>query len=620
MTLRTAAGVVIALLVLPDILAADPGAIRQEFEISTDPRSGSSGYGYAGEPHDEGHYSVDIAGSADGTFVVVWEDLYTYQNGYYGRPNPGIWARRIDDVGRPLGPEFRVSDRGSFAKGSAHVASNAASQFVVVWDDEYADPDHPYSLGIRARRFGASGSALGLPFTVSTHQEYEDYFHMTPKVGLDDAGRFMVVWSGYRDVSSISGRVFNSGGMPLGGEFQVNSEDLSLCCYTGFESPAAFDELNIAASNAGTFMVVWAARDEADGDEHVRGRVFDASGTPLGPDLVVSDQELYWGFPNVAADGAGRFIVVWTDVFGEDVRARRFDATGASLGPSFAVNTEPRYGLGFGPGVAADSAGGFVVTWGEFTDGYRLSGRKLDAAGVPIGGEFRIDEPNANYDDAPILNQKVAASAAGDFIVAWGQVDESGDYVVGVVGRALGNAPTPCTPAPKAGCRATSKPRSGLFTFRERSNPAQSTLGWKLVRGTAADPSAFGDPTETDSYSFCVYDGSARPQPLFEAAVPADGACGKVRCWTSFPVGRLDYFDPQREVNGIELIRVLPGAEGRSRAEVKGRGERLALPDLPLTVPVTVQLQVANGDCWSATYAGQILRNADGTFKAKPDL
>jgi hypothetical protein len=86
--------------------------------------------------------------------------------------------------------------------------------------------------------------------------------------------------------------------------------------------------------------------------------------------------------------------------------------------------------------------------------------------------------------------------------------------------------------------------------------------------------------------------------------------------------GAIDYFDPKlRFVEGIYQIRLLPGPQGRSRGFVKGRGERLvALPDTPLTAPVTFQLQGSHGECWSGTFATQIIRNADGSFKAKPDL
>jgi hypothetical protein len=187
-----------------------------------------------------------------------------------------------------------------------------------------------------------------------------------------------------------------------------------------------------------------------------------------------------------------------------------------------------------------------------------------------------------------------------------------------VVGRKIGVAPTPCSPTPLAGCR-TSITASGLFNFKQRANPATSSLTWKFQRGPTTVGADFGDPLTTDSYAFCVYDSSASPQPLLEAAVPPGGACAKLPCWKPFTGGRIDYFDRPRYVAGIELIRMLPGPAGKAKVQVTGRGERLDLPALPLTAPVTVQLQVTNGECWSAVYAGRIKRNANGLFKALPD-
>jgi hypothetical protein len=84
--------------------------------------------------------------------------------------------------------------------------------------------------------------------------------------------------------------------------------------------------------------------------------------------------------------------------------------------------------------------------------------------------------------------------------------------------------------------------------------------------------------------------------------------------------GAIDYCDPKQQfVEGIIEIRLTPGTAGRARGFVKGRGSRLALPDTPLTAPVTFQLQGSHGECWSGTYASQITRNDGGAFKAKPD-
>ena len=45
-----------------------------------------------------------------------------------------------------------------------------------------------------------------------------------------------------------------------------------------------------------------------------------------------------------------------------------------------------------------------------------------------------------------------------------------------------------------------------------------------------------------------------------------------------------------------------------------------ALPDLPLSVPLTAQLQSANGQCWEATFSRPGLSRNDGqNFKANSD-
>ena len=78
-------------------------------------------------------------------------------------------------------------------------------------------------------------------------------------------------------------------------------------------------------------------------------------------------------------------------------------------------------------------------------------------------------------------------------------------------------------------------------------------------------------------------------------------------------------FDNARFADGISNVRLTPGADGAARALVKGKGTRLTLPTAMLTPPVTAQLQGANGECWSAGYAGaSILENSAGSFRAKP--
>jgi hypothetical protein len=90
------------------------------------------------------------------------------------------------------------------------------------------------------------------------------------------------------------------------------------------------------------------------------------------------------------------------------------------------------------------------------------------------------------------------------------------------------------------------------------------------------------------------------------------GAIGTfAECWR-FVSGR-EYRDKSAR-DGLVKVKLRPGTQTSIR--VIGRGDRVAPPPLPLTLPLVVQLQNDDGTCWEATYA-TALANGDGAFKAK---
>jgi len=118
-------------------------------------------------------------------------------------------------------------------------AANAAGGFVVVWG---GDP------GIRARRFDAAGVPASDEFQVNT---YTTGAGLPAVAGLVTGG-FVVVWqSSAGSGSDTSGEAveaqrFDAAGMPVDGEFQVNT-------YT--TSHQAFPA--VAATGDGGFVAVW---------------------------------------------------------------------------------------------------------------------------------------------------------------------------------------------------------------------------------------------------------------------------------------------------------------------------------------------------------------------------
>jgi cysteine-rich repeat protein len=214
----------------------------------------------------------------------------------------------------------------------------------------------------------------------------------------------------------------------------------------------------------------------------------------------------------------------------------------------------------------------------------------------------------------------VAADAGGNFVVAWLDYYVRDGNGTGVFARRFGAA-GPCSPAPQTGCREQTAPR-GAFRFREAADPARSRLVWLWSKGVETMPEDFGNPFADTDYALCVYDASADPQPIMSARAPAGGTCGAaaIPCWRELggPGPPVEYFDLLAASDGLMRVRLKPGAEGKARVIVGGRGAALSLPELPLAPPVTVQLQASSGECWTATYQAFITKNADGRFRARP--
>lgn len=132
---------------------------------------------------------------------------------------------------------------------------------------------------------------------------------------------------------------------------------------------------------------------------------------------------------HVASDG-NEFIVVWQseaqdgDEYG--VYAQRYDAAGTPVGGEFRVHAETA-GSQINPVVAKAPSGQFVVAWGSGPSGYTypadVFARVFDASGAPLGPEFPVSENGYDaggsrayhYDAVPA----VETDANGRFVVVW---------------------------------------------------------------------------------------------------------------------------------------------------------------------------------------------------------
>jgi hypothetical protein len=141
---------------------------------------------------------------------------------------------------------------------------------------------------------------------------------------------------------------------------------------------------------------------------------------PGGPEFQVNTYTTGTQFgPWIASDAAGNFVVVWTD-YDNGGRGQRFDSAGTAQGSEFQFHD---MGGEHEATVVMDSAGNFVVVWatlygycaGSTNDG--ICARRFDSAGSPVGPELVVT-PSRGY------NPKVAFGPAGNFVVAWASYDD----------------------------------------------------------------------------------------------------------------------------------------------------------------------------------------------------
>jgi 6-phosphogluconolactonase (cycloisomerase 2 family) len=188
----------------------------------------------------------------------------------------------------------------------------------------------------------------------------------------------------------------------------------------------------------------------------------------------------------------------------------------------------------------------------------------------------------------------------------------SGDQAVSVF-RPLKVA---CSPSASLGCLEPEVPLKASLLLKDKTPDAGDLLVWKWVRGTTASGD-FGNPVATlDDYALCLYDSGGTL--ALAGTAPAGGVC-KVGapCWKATSSG-FRYLDKERTPDGF-LKLVLKAGTGTGKVVSKAKGDLLAdLPPLPLALPVTVQLQSADGPCWTATYfpAG-VVRSDAALFKGR---
>ena len=324
---------------------------------------------------------------------------------------PTLLGAQID----PRGDDMQVNTiTVSLQQGASITSGDEDGEYLVVWqNDAGMSPDFSDSA-ISGQRFTRDGEPIGNEFLVN---EFTTGHQRTPAAAMAADGSFIVVWTLDESTptdpdGSIRGRRFEADGSPLGDEFQVNTD-------TGQRA----DLPAITMAPNGDFVVAW-RRNSSYYNDSLRGRRFEADGTPKDPDFQINlfsfegigyyQYTTSFSEPRLAGGAQGEFLVAWSTlysgpkVFNQDAKMRSFDADGMG-GPELVVaNVDYVYGFS-GVDAARKENGDFLVTWGTTdetpiqVDRYRADGSWIETVDVGSFGS----EP------------RIATNPAGDFLVAW---------------------------------------------------------------------------------------------------------------------------------------------------------------------------------------------------------
>ena len=358
---------------------------------------------------DKDQISPAAAMDANGNFVIAWEI------GGQSGSGSDIKAQQFNAAGmaNPNG-EFLVNETTAEGQRSPAVGMDGNGNFLVTWQSSHQDG---FSWGIYGREYAANGNTVEHEFLVNTRVQGPQ---TNPAVGVNSQGNAVVVWLGLdaNHTPAVQAQRYQFPMMMMmNPPFTVGGEIVLANFVALEEAPpsAAMD----AARNS---IVVWESYEDT-GDYSglgIFGRRVDRNGNPLGDAFLVNTTTLNnQSHPDVASDANGNFVVVWEaddqDGSGHGIFAQRFDSTGNKIGGEFQVNTTTAGDQGF-PSVAMDAKGDFVVAWqGPDADGKGIFAQRFDAQGQPVGSEFPVNAETALDQFSP----DVAINEKGQFVIAW---------------------------------------------------------------------------------------------------------------------------------------------------------------------------------------------------------
>lgn len=357
--------------------------------------------------------SPRIAKDSNGNFVVVWQSWLQDGSSW------GIYAQRYSREGVPMGSEISVNSTTAGEQSLPDVAMDAQGNFIVTWQSA---PSGTQNYGIYARRFDLTGSPMGSEFQVNTCRTGGQQF---PAVAMDSDGDAVIVWDSTdssrlcaQERFTIRGQRYSASGALAGSEFRVNTVEKS----QGAQDVALPD---VAMSSTGAFVVTWQYLQSTTWD--IFAKRYSASGVAQGAQFrantFTSNLQLE---PKIAMDAAGNFMIAWRSEKQNgstawDIYSQRYNANGSKRGNEFKANTNVFSASSgtytypyFRFSISASALGRTAVVWEcPQTTPAQICAQNYDVSGNPSSSWFYVRSDRSSNTPA------VANDDIGYTSVAW---------------------------------------------------------------------------------------------------------------------------------------------------------------------------------------------------------
>ncbi len=337
---------------------------------------------------------------ADGknNFIVVWEDG---RSGYYD-----IYVQKINPSGQPLwnkdgAPACSSKSNQNFPQ----LASDMAGGAIIVWQD--------YRRGnadIFAQRIDASGKTLWGKDGIAVSRAPAGQF--APQIIPDGNGGAIITWHDYREGmgEDIFAQRINSNGKVL---WQENGVVISTAAGTQWYP-------KIASDNAGGAVITWTDGRISPSDNNIFAQHVDKTGKTLwqADGLPVCSAASNQAHPQIISLSDG-VIITWHDSRskGNDIYAQKIDFNGKLMWPKDGAEICTIAYPQENPNLAPDGAGGAIIVW---TD-HRGEENNIFAQRILSNGKlsWQKDGRPINKSNREQHNPQIIKLIGEDWFVVW---------------------------------------------------------------------------------------------------------------------------------------------------------------------------------------------------------